>query len=180
MSKFYERLDDKLKKFVLEQRIFFTATGTGDGRLNLSPKGMDTFRILSDTQVGFLSVTGSGNETAAHLKENGRITIMMCSFTKSPLIFRIYGSGICVYPDDPNWNQYSKEFEILSGTRQIFIIDIESIQTSCGYSIPYYDYVGERDALLKWSDQKGAEGIKDYWRQKNLSSIDGLDTGLNV
>lgn len=180
MSKFYKQLDEKLKKFIHEQHIFFTATGTDAGRINLSPKGMDTFRILSDTQVGFLSVTGSGNETAAHLKSDGRITIMMCSFTKSPLIFRIYGHGTCIYPQDQEWGQYSTKFELLSGTRQIFIIDIQSIQTSCGYSIPFYDYVGERDALLKWSEQKGTEGVKEYWRKKNQSSIDGLDTGLHV
>lgn len=131
MAEFYTELNDKLKSFIREQKIFFTATASSEGRINLSPKGMDTFRILSSTQVGFLSLTGSGNETAAHLKNDGRITVMFCSFTKSPLILRLYGTGKCIYPTDPTWEQTLKPFETINGMRQIFVIDIESIQTSC-------------------------------------------------
>ncbi len=178
MAKFYDQLDQKLKTFILEQKIYFTATAPKKGRINLSPKGMDSFRILSDKQVGFLSVTGSGNETAAHLLDDGRITIMFCSFTTTPWILRIYGKGTCIHPGDDNSDEVAKDFTQLPGTRQIFIIDIESVQTSCGYSIPFYEYKSERDALNKWAEQKGADGVKEYQQENNLTSIDGIQTGL--
>ena len=178
MAKFYDQLDDKLKKFILEQKIFFTATTPKKGRINLSPKGMDSFRILSDKEVGFLSVTGSGNETAAHLLDDGRITIMFCSFTTQPWILRIYGTGRCIYPSDSEWTEVVKDFVQIPGTRQIFLINIDSIQTSCGYSIPFYEYKSERDALIKWAEQKGEAEVKDYQNTNNTTSIDGLKTGL--
>ncbi|MGE0267384.1 MAG: pyridoxamine 5'-phosphate oxidase family protein [Candidatus Omnitrophota bacterium] len=179
MAKFFTQLDDNLITFIREQKIFFCATADAGGRINLSPKGMDTFRILSPTTVGFLSLTGSGNETAAHLKTNGRITIMFCSFTQQPLILRIYGTGRCIYPGEDGWDSFSKDFDQLPGTRQIFIITVESLQTSCGFSIPFYEFKGERDALVRWSAQKGEDGIKQYWRDKNRTSIDGLKTGMD-
>lgn len=178
MAKFYTQLEEKLVKFINEQKIFFCATADTQGRINLSPKGTDTFRVLDPQTVGFLSLTGSGNETAAHLKNNGRITIMFCSFTAQPLILRIYGTGRCVYPRETEWNSWAAKFELLPGTRQIFIIDIESLQTSCGYSIPFFEFKGERDALVRWSEQKGEDGIRQYWQDKNLTSIDGLNTGM--
>ncbi len=180
MSKFYQTIEPKFKTFIERQHIFFTATADADGRINCSPKGMDSFRVLSDRQVGFLSVTGSGNETAAHLKKDGRITLMFCSFEKQPLILRIYGHGRCIYTDDPEWSQVARDFQVLSGARQIFIIDVDSVQTSCGYSIPFFAYEGERDALIKWADGKGPDGIRQYWKDRNLHSIDGLDTGLTA
>lgn len=179
MAKFYPQLEEKLVNFINEQKIFFCATADAKGRINLSPKGMDTFRILDPRTVGFLSLTGSGNETAAHLKNDGRITIMFCSFTAQPLILRIYGAGRCIYPHEPEWNAFSGEFQQLPGTRQIFVIEIESVQTSCGYSIPFFEFKGERDALVRWSEQKGEDGIRQYWRDKNLTSIDGLNTGMS-
>lgn len=179
MAKFFNQLDENLIKFIREQKIFFCSTADVQGRINLSPKGMDTFRVLAPTTVGFLSLTGSGNETAAHLSHNGRITIMFCSFTRQPLILRIYGTGQCVYPGDQQWDSFAKEFEHLPGTRQIFIITVESVQTSCGFSIPFYEFKGERDALVRWSAQKGEDGIRQYWREKNRTSIDGLKTGMD-
>ena len=141
---------------------------------------MDTFRILSDTRVGYLSLTGSGNETAAHLLADGRMTIMLTSFTEAPLILRLYGKGMNLYPEDPAWKGAMENFEEYPGTRQIILLDIESIQTSCGYSIPYYEYKGERDTLIRWAEQKGEDGVRQYWKDHNLQSIDGLPTGLNV
>lgn len=179
MAKFYTQLDEKLIGFIREQKIFFCASADEEGRINLSPKGMDTFRVLSPATVAFLSLTGSGNETAAHLKHNGRITIMFCSFTAQPLILRIYGNGRGVYPHDAEWDSLSKEFELLPGTRQIFIVRIESVQTSCGFSIPFFEFKGDRDALVRWSVEKGEQGIRQYWRDKNQVSIDGLNTGMD-
>ncbi len=178
MAKFYDELDEKLTAFIKDQKIFFTATACDSGRINLSPKGMDTFCILSERQVAFLSLTGSGNETAAHLKVNGRITLMFCGFEKNPLILRIYGKGQCIYTDDAQWGAYQQHFPNLAGARQIFVIDIESIQTSCGFAVPFYEFKGDRDALVRWAEQKGEEGVRQYWQDNNIQSIDGLSTGM--
>ncbi|MFT7538704.1 MAG: hypothetical protein ACI9F2_000855 [Lysobacterales bacterium] len=178
MAKFYEALDDKLIKFIKAQKIFFVATAAQETRINLSPKGMDSFHIINNKTLSFLNLTGSGNETAAHLIKDGRITVMMCSFDTAPLIFRIYGKGESIYPHDERWDKESSYFPEYAGTRQIIKIAIESIQTSCGYSIPFYEYKGERDTLVKWSEKKGPEGVKNYWEDNNVTSIDGLPTEI--
>jgi len=176
---FFEELSEELQTFIAEQKMFFVATAPQDGRINLSPKGMDTFRCLDARTVGYLDVTGSGNETSAHLHENGRVTMMFCSFSKKPKILRLYGHGRSVQPQDEQWEEYSKQFEILPGVRQIILMDIDSVQTSCGYGVPVFDFVRERDTLLKWSDKKGPEGLHEYRQKKNRTSIDGLNTGLH-
>lgn len=178
VADFYDTLNDKLKKFIAQQKIFYTATATEDSRINLSPKGANTFRIIDDTTVAFLNLTGSGNETGAHLKSDGRITIMMSSFDKAPLIFRIYGRGENIYTDDPRFERYMNHFEVIPGIRQIVVVKIESMQTSCGYAVPFYEFKGEREALNRWAEQKGPNGVKDYWVQNNQTSIDGLPTGI--
>jgi len=179
MAKFFESLTPAHLEFIAQQKIYFVASAPRSGRVNLSPKGMDTFRVLSTTRVGYLDVTGSGNETAAHLLENGRLTLMMCSFTASPLIFRIYGRGRTVHPHDPDWAQLRPLFgPLLPGERQLVIAEVESIQTSCGFGVPFFDYTGERETLLDYANRKGPEGMAAYRLQKNLRSIDGLPTGL--
>jgi Pyridoxamine 5'-phosphate oxidase len=178
MSKFYSELTDELIKFIEQQKIFFTATAPPDGRINLSPKGMDTFRCLSRTQVAYLDLTGSGNETAAHLRENGRMTIMMCSFSDDPLILRLYGQGEVISPLHDLWPDLLAEFPDIPGQRQIILLSIESLQTSCGYAVPTCTEVTERPKLQKWAAKKGVDGINKYWQQKNRRSIDGLDTGI--
>ena len=178
MARFYPALEPRHRDFIAAQKIFFTATGTADSRLNLSPKGMDSLRVLSDTCVAYLDLTGSGNETAAHLKHDGRITLMWCSFDADPLILRLYGRGRAVRRQDAEWGELRRHFPALPGERQFIVLDIESVQTSCGYAVPRYAYQGGRDTLARWAEKKGAVGLLDYWREKNQVSIDGLSTGL--
>jgi hypothetical protein len=178
MARFYPALEAKHRAFIAAQKIFFTATGTADSRLNLSPKGMDSLRVLSDARVAYLDLTGSGNETAAHLKHDGRMTMMWCSFDTDPLILRLYGRGRAVHRQDAEWGELRRHFPELPGERQLIVLDIESVQTSCGYAVPRYSYQGERDTLARWVEKKGAVGLLDYWREKNQVSIDGLPTGL--
>jgi hypothetical protein len=178
MAKFYSSITSRLQKFIEAQKMFFVATAPTNGRINLSPKGMDSFRVINPNRVLWLNVTGSGNETAAHLLENNRITIMFCSFEKAPNILRLYGKGREIKPNDPEWNDVASLFPKLPGARQIYDIEIESAQTSCGMSIPYYEYVSERNQLNDWATEKGKEGIKAYWEEKNQTSIDGLPTRI--
>jgi hypothetical protein len=178
MAKFYAELTDDLCDFISRQHLFFTATAAAEGRINLSPKGMDSFRCLDRRTVAYLDVTGSGNETAAHLRADGRITVMFCSFDTRPVILRLYGHGRVIRPRDAEWNATIKHFTPLSGTRQIMVVKVESVQTSCGYGVPLYRYEGERETLQRWADKKGAQGLADYWREKNQTSIDGLPTRL--
>ena len=178
MSKFYTKITARLQKFIEAQKIFFVATAPNEGRINLSPKGMDSFRVVSENRVLWLNVTGSGNETAAHLKENKRITIMFCSFEKVPNILRLYGTGKEIKEGDKNWEELIQLFPETPGTRQIFDITVTSAQTSCGMSIPYFEYKGEREDLNDWAAKQGKEGRKKYWQEKNLTSIDGLPTEI--
>ncbi len=178
MSKFYTELTERLQGFIAQQKLFFVATAPVEGRINLSPKGMDSIRVLGSQRIAWLNVTGSGNETAAHLLEHPRITLMFCSFEGAPNILRIYGTAKAVYPTDAAWESLASHFTVLPGTRQIFDIQIESAQTSCGMSIPYFEYQGEREALNDWAKGQGEDGIQTYWKEKNLTSIDGKDTGL--
>ena len=174
MAKFYQRLDDALRDFIGEQKIFFTATAPADGRINLSPKGMDTLRCLDDRTIAYLDLTGSGNETAAHLAADGRMTVMMCSFSESPLILRLYGRGRVVRPGDAEWDALRPHFPALPGERQIVVLDLESMQTSCGFAVPVYELKRERPMLVEWTLKKGEDGIREYRREKNQVSIDGL------
>lgn len=181
MAKFYDRLTPDLQAFIERQHLFFTATAPPEGRINLSPKGMDTFRCLDDRTVGYLDLTGSGNETAAHLQADAscqRMTIMFCSFDAEPLILRLYGQGRVVRPRDRAWAQWYPHFASTPGERQIVILSVESVQTSCGFGVPCYGYQGDRPTLRHWAQRKGAAGLHDYWVNKNQTSIDGLPTHL--
>ena len=178
MARFYPALEDRHREFIAAQKLFFTATGTPRSRLNLSPKGMDSLRVIDPQRVAYLDLTGSGNETAAHLKHDGRMTLMWCSFDADPLILRLYGRGRTVRRQDAEWRELRGHFPDLAGERQIILLEIESVQTSCGYAVPRYTYDGERDTLARWAEKKGAVGLLDYWREKNQVSIDGLPTGL--
>lgn len=176
MAKFYLELDDTLQSFICQQKIFFTASAPNEGRINLSPKGMDTFRCLDRKTVAYLDLTGSGNETAAHLLENGRMTVMFCSFSDKPLILRLYGHGRVVRPRDEEWQELHARFHPLPGERQIIVLDVESAQTSCGFAVPVYELKEERQMLVEWTMKKGEEGLEKYRRTKNQISIDGLPT----
>ena len=179
MAKFVSALTAAHRDFIAAQKIYFVASAPATGRVNLSPKGIDTFRVLSATRVGYLDVTGSGNETAAHLLENGRITLMMCSFDTAPLIFRIYGRGRSVQPADADWTQLRPLFgPPIPGERQLIDVEIESIQTSCGFGVPFFTYTGERETLINYSEKKGPDGMASYRAKNNRQSIDGRPTGL--
>jgi hypothetical protein len=174
MAAFFNTLNQDLKDFIQQQQMFFIATAMADGRINLSPKGLDTFRILHDNRVAYLDLTGSGNETATHLQHDGRATIMFCSFDKRPLILRLYGKGKSMQPDHPEWADLIGQFDEITGQRQIIVLDIESVQTSCGYAVPTYEFSGQRDTLIKWAENKGEDGLRGYHEQKNRNSIDGF------
>ncbi len=180
MAKFLEALDDRLSAFIRDQKMFFTATAPVDGRVNLSPKGLDSFRIISPSRVGYLDATGSGNETAAHLLQNGRITFMFCAFDGPPLILRLYAKGRSVQPGSAEWSAVRPLFGApMPGERQLIIADIENVQTSCGFGVPLFTFKEQRDQLPAWAERKGEEGVIAYRMEKNRVSIDGLPTGLS-
>ncbi len=176
MAQRYLEISDKLKQFIQQQKIFFVATATADSRINISPKGMDTLRILGNNRIVWLNVTGSGNETAAHIQESPRMTIMFTAFEGDPMILRLYGSARAVHKNDPEWNELFSLFKPLPGSRQIFDFNVELVQTSCGMAVPFFDYTGEREQLTNWAINKGEEGIRDYWQKKNQSSLDEKPT----
>ena len=178
MAKFYPELSDTLISFIERQHIFFTGSAAASGRVNLSPKGMDSLRVLDMKRVAYLDLTGSGNETAAHILNDGRLTLMFCSFEEEPLILRLYGRGRAVRPRDHDWPGLQAKFPDLPGKRQIIELAIDSVQTSCGWAVPKFAYQSEREMMARWVEKKGKQGIIDYWHEKNRSSIDGLATGL--
>lgn len=184
MAKLYETITPAIQEFIAKQHMFFVASAplTGEGHVNLSPKGLDAFRVLSPNRVAYMDLISSGNETSAHMLENGRITLMFCAFDGSPNILRLYGKGYTVLPSHPQWAELSQHFTLYPSTRQIIVADIHRVQTSCGYGVPLYDYVGERDIHFKWAETKGQDGLKDYLLEKNLVSADGLPTvwGLEI
>ena len=182
MGKFHELIKPAHKAFIKEQHIFFVATAplSAEGRVNLSPKGLDCFRVLSDHQVAYMDLISSGNETSAHTLENGRITFMFCSFDVTPNILRLYGKGFTVLPGTAAWEEYAANFTIYPGTRQIIVANIDLVQTSCGFGVPTYDYTGERDIHFEWAEKKGADGLYEYVQENNLKSLDGLPTNLGL
>jgi predicted pyridoxine 5'-phosphate oxidase superfamily flavin-nucleotide-binding protein len=179
MAKHHDHITDELADFIAAQPMFFVATAAPDGRVNLSPKGMaGCFSILGPNRVAFLNLTGSGNETAAHLRVSPRITVMFCSYGEKPLILRLYGTGRALHPRDPDWADLVVRFADHAGKRQIVVIDVADIITSCGFAVPLMDMVGQRPTLAVWAERKGEEGVRDYWRDKNQVSFDGLPTGI--
>lgn len=178
MGKKLESLTPGLEKFIEKQPIFFVGTAMREGRVNVSPKGMDSLRVLGPNQVVWLNLTGSGNETATHLLESDRMTIMFCAFEGAPMILRLYGKAKVFHPRDEAFHTYSSLFPSYAGARQIILLDFDLVQTSCGYAVPFMDFVGERDELVTWSEKKGEEGMRDYWKEKNTVSIDGHETKI--
>ena len=178
MAKQYPQISERFAAFIAAQKIFFVATATADSRVNLSPKGMDSLRLLSSTRVAWLSVTGSGNESAAHLLQNPRMTLMFCAFEGKPLILRLYGTARAVHRLDAEWDALYAHFPALPGSRQIFVLDVNLVQASCGMSVPFFDYVGEREQLSDWARSIGDEGIQAYWEKENQTSLDGLPSAI--
>lgn len=180
MAKVFASITDELQQFIQAQQIFFVATAplSATGHVNLSPKGLDSFRILSPHRVAYLDLTGSGNETSAHLQENGRITFLFCAFQGTPCILRLYGQGRTVLSGTAEW-ELAAHFPELPGARQLIVAEIDRVQTSCGSGVPLYEYQGDRPHMIQWAEKKGTEGLQSYWQAKNLTSIDGLSTPLD-
>lgn len=179
MGKQYGKIEDNIKEFINQQKMFFVGTAANDGRVNVSPKGMDTFRVIDENRVLWLNLTGSGNETAAHIIANNRITIMFCAFEGKPNILRLYGKAKIYHPDDDEWSSLASSFPTIPGSRQIFDVNIDLVQTSCGFAVPFYEYMGEREELKNWAEKQGEERIHNYWHKKNSSSIDGMPTDIS-
>ena len=180
MGKAIDLITDDLRQFIFSQHLFFVATAPleASGHVNLSPKGMDTLRVLSERRVAYLDLTGSGNETSAHLAQNGRITFMFCAFEGKPMILRLFGRGRAVLPGTPEWAGLSSQFPAYAGARQIIVADLTRVQTSCGFAVPLMEFAGERDALVRWAEAKGEAKLSEYRREKNARSIDGLPAPL--
>jgi len=176
MGKSFAGIDEKLQEFMSKQALFFVATAPlgGDGHVNLSPKGLDTFRVISPTVVAYLDLFGSGAETVAHVKENGRITIMFCAFEGPPKILRLYGRGEVLEPGQPEFEALLPRFPRQAGTRSIIRLTLDRIVDSCGYGVPRYDLVGPRRQLVDWAEKKSPAELAEYRLTKNSHSIDGL------
>ena len=179
MAKFYDHIEPAHTTFIRRQHIFFTASAAATGRVNLSPRGADGFRVVGPNTVAYLDETGSGNETAAHLRASGRLTIMFCGFGHAPLILRLYGQGQSLprgTPDYANLLGAAFDGQEPPGARQIIRLDVDLVQTSCGYGVPLFDYKEDRQTLRRWADGKGEAGIAAYRRKNNVRSIDGFET----
>ena len=157
--------------------MFFVASAplAAGGHVNVSPKGLDCFRVLSPTRVAYVDLTGSGNETSAHVHENGRVTFMFCALAGKPRILRLYGRGRVVLAGSRGWAEFAGVFPAYPGARQVIVAELDRVQTSCGFAVPLMDFAGERDLLPKWARKKGPEGLAEYRRRKNARSIDGMD-----
>ncbi len=171
-------ISDRLRGFIEAQHVFFVGTAARDGRVNISPKGLDSLRVLSPTRVVWLNGTGSGNETAAHLLDDPRMTIMFCAFDAKPLILRLYGTARAVHAGDAEWDDLLALFPPMQGARNIFVLDIDLVQTSCGFGVPLMDFQEDRTILAQWAAKKGDDGVRAYQQEKNRVSIDGFPTGL--
>jgi hypothetical protein len=180
VAELFDAISDSHRAFIAAQQMFFVGSAplSADGHVNLSPKGLDCLRVLGPNRVAYLDLTGSGNETSAHVRENGRVTLMFCAFAGAPKILRLYGHGEIALPGSGLWEELRPLFGDYPGARQIVVAAISRVQTSCGFAVPRYDYVGQRDTLIRWADAKGEEGIETYWAERNAQSIDGLVTPL--
>jgi hypothetical protein len=178
MGKRYNEIQPDQQEFILNQKIFFVGTAASTGRINISPKGMDTLRVVNSNKVVWLNLTGSGNETAAHLRQSDRMTIMFCAFEGKPKILRLYGKSNIYHPRDSVFKEYIGLFSEIPGSRQIIEMEIDLVQTSCGFAVPIMDFREERQQLRSWAEKKGEEQIKTYWEERNSTSIDGYDTNI--
>ena len=178
MAARFPELSEKHIAFVRAQQLYFVGTAVAEGSINVSPKGGDTLRVQSARRIVWLNFTGSGNETAAHLRANDRMTMMFCSFTEQPLILRCYGKAHALHPRDAGWDELIGEFPLHRSARQLVVFDIDLVQTSCGFGVPFFEYIDERDNVGKWLEKKDDNDIKDYWVEKNQTSLDGLPTGI--
>lgn len=181
MGKEYQEIDEQMQRWIAQQKLFFVATAplADDGMINCSPKGLDSFRVLGPRECAYGDTGGSGIETLAHLKENGRVVIMMCAFEGPPKIFRFYGHGRAVEPHHPDFDDLAALFPDMPALRNVVVVDINCIRDSCGYGVPLYEFKSERDSLRNWCEKKSDEELLEYRIERNATSLDGLP-GLDV
>lgn len=181
MGKQFDQLQPDQIGFIAEQMLFFVATvPPAGGHVNLSPKGMDSLRVIAPNRILWLNVTGSGNETAAHLSEDPRMTLMWCGFGKRPLILRAYGTAVVHHHNSPEWDALAALLPKIAGARQVFDLTISMTQSSCGFAVPFMEPAGERPVLRDWALAKGPDGLADYWANRNAVSLDGNPTGIEA
>lgn len=178
MGKKLEFITPELMRFIGEQKIFFVGTAAAEGNVNVSPKGTDSFRVIDKNKIVWLNLTGSGNETAAHLLKNTRMTIMFCAFEGKPMILRLYGKAKIYHKRDSAFNDLSHLFPENIGARQIIEMKVDLVQTSCGFAVPFMDFKEERTTLNNWAIKQGEDKIEDYWKNRNTQSIDGFETNI--
>ncbi len=178
MGKQFSELSLMHIEFITAQKIYFVSTAANTGTVNLSPKGGDSLRVINSNTIAWLNHTGSGNESAAHVLINPRMTVMFCAFEGSPLTLRAYGSAKVLHKGDAQWNEYIELFPASVASRQVFLLDIAKVQVSCGMSVPYFSYESDRNDLAKWSEKQDKVGIEKYWVKKNQQSIDGFDSEI--
>lgn len=178
MADKFPSIDKRLQGFIEAQYMFFVATAAADGRVNVSPKGMDSLRVLGPNHIIWRNVTGSGNETAGHLKQFNRMTLMWCSHSLKPMILRAYGTARAIHSHDADWDTMNGHFPDFVGARQVYDMLVEMAQISCGYAVPFYDNPRPRETLVKWAEDRGPDGIKEFWATRNQTTIDGMPTGV--
>ena len=178
MGQRFNNIGDKHRDFIRAQKLFFVATAARDGRVNVSPKGLDSLHVLDEQTVVWLNGTGSGNETAAHLLDTPRMTLMFCAFDGNPLILRLYGEAEVIHPRDAGWDAHIGLFAPLASARQIFKLHVDLVQTSCGFGVPLFDYKEDRELMHTWAARKGEDGLLEYWREKNQLSLDRQPTHI--
>ena len=178
MGKKFTEIAPELQEFIKNQKIFFVGTAAETGNVNVSPKGMDSFRVINKNKIAWLNLTGSGNETAAHLLKNDRMTIMFCAFEGKPMILRLYGTAKIYHPRDQEYQDFIDLFPETPGSRQVIEMEVDLVQTSCGYAVPFMDYKEDRTVLKDWAQKQGQEKIETYWEEKNTVSIDGFETRI--
>ena len=178
MAEQFPSLSAELTDWIHAQHVFFVGTADVDGRVNVSPKGMDSLAVTGANEVLWLNLTGSGNETAAHVQGVNRITLMWCAFAGPPRILRVYGSAQIIHPRDDDWARCTEVLPAVLGARQYVRVNVDLVQTSCGYAVPLMDYQEDRQVLAMWADKRGEDGIRDYWAEKNQRTIDGKPTGI--
>ena len=179
MGQEFPHIPTKQIEFIRKQKLFFVGTaGDHDTRVNISPKGMDSLRVLNPNRVIWLNTTGSGNETAAHVLDNPRMTVMFCAFDGAPLILRLYGTARAIHPRDDEWADLHARFPTLPGARQIFDLTVDLVKTSCGMAVPHFGYQKDRTLLSDWAAKIGPDGLHDYWTKKNQVSMDGKPTRI--
>ena len=178
MAKQFDQIGDDHQRFIEAQHMFFVGSAGQAGRVNISPKGMDSLRVLGPNRIVWRNLTGSGNETAGHLAQINRMTLMWCGFEARPMILRTYGAAHTLHPRNDGFAALNALFPANDGARQIYDVTVDLVQTSCGYAVPFYDYAGERDVLADWTRDKGPDGIDTYWRARNQATIDGAPTHI--